>query len=220
MATTWITERSRRQWRLELLTAMFKNAPFHIESGSMASGRRVALHEYPKRDLPYAEDMGRKAVVYDITGYIIENDKLIGRGLGGRAAQFLASRVPDDQRVTRFQREVQFPELPAAETLDYRVARNVLIAALDSEGPGTLIHPTLPELQVMCQGYSVTESRDKGGFCVFQMRFVEYGRPANLLAFVRTQEAVQNAVTQNNVQSAQAFQDLLRRWGLFGLLGN
>lgn len=48
-------------WRDELRQASFRGVPFEVESHELTSGRRVQLHEYPLRDKPYAEDMGRKA---------------------------------------------------------------------------------------------------------------------------------------------------------------
>ena len=58
-------------WRERLTPAWFGNAEFHVEVGGKASGRRIALHEFPKRNLPYAEDMGRRAVRWTVQGYII-----------------------------------------------------------------------------------------------------------------------------------------------------
>src|SRR5262245_59263736 len=75
----WIVERSPEPWRERLRPASFRNAIFHVEVGGKTSGRRIALHEYPKRDTPFAEDMGRRTRVYDITGYVIEWDRQLGR---------------------------------------------------------------------------------------------------------------------------------------------
>ncbi len=66
-------------WRAALLPASFGGAQFHVEAASKAGGRRIALHEYPKRDQPYAEDMGRKARRWPVTGYIIGPNYLAGR---------------------------------------------------------------------------------------------------------------------------------------------
>ena len=33
--------------------------PFYVEIASKSGGRRTAFHQFPKRDTPYAEDMGR-----------------------------------------------------------------------------------------------------------------------------------------------------------------
>ncbi|WP_299733982.1 DNA circularization N-terminal domain-containing protein [uncultured Endozoicomonas sp.] len=48
-------------WRDRMLPGSFRGVPFYCESHSTSGGRRVAVHEYPKRDRPFAEDMGRKA---------------------------------------------------------------------------------------------------------------------------------------------------------------
>ena len=66
-------------WRDQLRPASFRGVRFYIEIGSRAGGRRIALHEYSKRDQPYAEDMGRRARKFQITGYLIGPDYLIDR---------------------------------------------------------------------------------------------------------------------------------------------
>lgn len=66
-----ITDISRTPWRDELLPAHFDSCLFHVESGARESGRRIVVHEYPKRDIPYAEDMGRTAIQFAVRGYCI-----------------------------------------------------------------------------------------------------------------------------------------------------
>jgi prophage DNA circulation protein len=59
-------------WRDALmLQASFKGIIFHVETGARLSGRRSVVHEYPKRNDPYAEDMGRQARRFNIQGYLI-----------------------------------------------------------------------------------------------------------------------------------------------------
>jgi prophage DNA circulation protein len=45
--------------------------PFRVDVDAKAGGRRIAMHEFPKRDTPWAEDMGRRARRFAITAYII-----------------------------------------------------------------------------------------------------------------------------------------------------
>lgn len=124
-------------WRTHLRQARFRTAEFFVETGNHAGGRRVALHQYPKRNLPYAEDMGRAANRFTIQGYII--------------GPF------------------------------YNDQRDQLISALEEDGPGQLRLP-LPyrkaDVFVMVQSYSVSETRERGGFCTIEMEFVEYGDPS------------------------------------------
>jgi len=109
------------------------------------SGRRIVPHEYPKKDVPYAEDMGRRAREFTIRGYII----VYPRNVDG-----------DDLKKK-----------------DYTVARDALIKALETDGPSTLQLPLLGIMNVACTRYRVTEENRSGGFCSFDMSFVEYGQP-------------------------------------------
>jgi prophage DNA circulation protein len=56
----------------ELRDASFRGAPFEVESRELAGGRRLARHEYPLRDTPFAEDLGRKAREYPVEAFIVE----------------------------------------------------------------------------------------------------------------------------------------------------
>jgi prophage DNA circulation protein len=65
-------------WRQKLLPAHFDGFLFHVESGSMESGTRVVTHEFPKKDLPYSESMGKKATEFTIRGYMIQFNRDTG----------------------------------------------------------------------------------------------------------------------------------------------
>jgi prophage DNA circulation protein len=60
-------------WRDSFLPAQYKGAQFFVESGGPESGRRIVLHEFPKRDPPYAEDMGRRARRISVRAYCIQS---------------------------------------------------------------------------------------------------------------------------------------------------
>lgn len=66
-------------WRDELRTASFRGVRFHVEQGTIVAGRRLARHEYPQRDVPYLEDMGRKAREYKVEAYVIGADYMVAR---------------------------------------------------------------------------------------------------------------------------------------------
>lgn len=60
-----------RSWRARLRPASWRGVPFYIEEGSAAVGRRFQMHEYPQRDTPWAEDLGRRQRTWNVTGYVL-----------------------------------------------------------------------------------------------------------------------------------------------------
>ena len=58
-------------WRARMMPASFNGARFHCESNARESGRRIVEHQFPKKDMLYAEDMGRGAREFTIRGYCI-----------------------------------------------------------------------------------------------------------------------------------------------------
>ena len=139
-------------WKLQLVPAGFRGVPFKVDVSTRSSGRRIVLHEFPKRDIPLAEDMGRAAHRFSVTGYVIGPD--------------------------------------------YKVQRDLLIMALEFEGPGPLLLPTSAELLmqmlVVPNNYSVRERREAGGIAEFEMTFVEAGN-AMLALNPSSQTGVSNA---------------------------
>jgi prophage DNA circulation protein len=129
-------------WRDALQPAAYRGAMFHVEAGTKEDGRRIVVHEFPKKDVPFSEDMGRRAIAFTVRAYCIQ--------------------YPRDTSVELYQR-------------DYRVPRDHLIRELEQEGSGTLQLPTLQPLTVVCQGYRLTEEERLGGYCVFDIQFVEAG---------------------------------------------
>jgi hypothetical protein len=127
----------KNPWRDKWQTALFRDAMFFVETDARTGGRRVALHQYPKRNTPYAEDMGRSANKFVVQGYLIG---------------------------------------PV-----YLDLKDNLVTALEKDGPGWLRLPLpfqMSDQYVMVMSYSVTQAREKGGFCAIDMEFVEYGDPA------------------------------------------
>jgi prophage DNA circulation protein len=138
------------------MPASFAGVRYHVEQQARSGGRRVVLHEYPKRDTPYAEDMGRAATRYQVTGYLIGPS--------------------------------------------YHLVKRALMQALDNGQGGTLVDPYLAEPKLcLCERYNVTETRERGGYCTFEMTFVEIGSPGN------TPEQVSSAFqTQSSAQDTSA----------------
>lgn len=71
-------------WKDKLQPATFRGVPFEVEGDDMEAGRRTQVHEYPQRDKPYAEDLGRATRKITLTAFVIgleymaARDKLLG----------------------------------------------------------------------------------------------------------------------------------------------
>lgn len=61
-------------WRESYQPASFRGVPFYVASHSAAGGRRAVTHEFPGRDVPYTEDLGRQARTWTVEAYVIGDD--------------------------------------------------------------------------------------------------------------------------------------------------
>jgi prophage DNA circulation protein len=138
-------------FRDALLPASYKAAPFFCEANSRNNGRRIITHEFPKKDIPYSEDMGRRAKVFTLRGYCITYPSTLEGNMGG------------------------------LYNIDYRVVRDNLLFQLESSGPGILVLPTLPPENVVLTRYRLTEEDRFGGYCAFDMEFAEFGLDPQVL---------------------------------------
>ena len=66
-------------WRDQLRAGSFRGAPFLIEHHAADVGRRIALHQYPLRDLPWAEDLGRRARQFRVECFVLGPDYMPAR---------------------------------------------------------------------------------------------------------------------------------------------
>lgn len=57
-----------------LIGASFRGVPFFVLSSDRAGGRRLVTHEFPLRDDPYIEDLGRRARTFAVEGHVIGDD--------------------------------------------------------------------------------------------------------------------------------------------------
>lgn len=84
-------------------------------------------------------------------------------------------------------------------TTDYTRGRDELARALDSNNPGWLQIHTMPPLYVQCQRWRLTETEKQGGYCTFDIEFIEYGlQPFQYTtdAYTAVQSAIDNLRTQ------------------------
>lgn len=66
-------------WQDNLRPASFRRVSFHVDTAATSAGRRLARHEYPQRDTPYLEDMGRKAREYRVDAFLIGAEYMADR---------------------------------------------------------------------------------------------------------------------------------------------
>jgi prophage DNA circulation protein len=68
-----------RTWRQRLRRASWRGVPFYVDEASGAVGRRIEHHEYPQRDTPWAEDLGRAQRTWQLVGYVLGDDYMTTR---------------------------------------------------------------------------------------------------------------------------------------------
>lgn len=82
-------------WREQLRPASFKGVPFFVADHEAEYGRRLVANEYPFRDTPYTEDMGRAVRRWTVTAYVLGQDYMASRDAiidaieGGGAGQLV-----------------------------------------------------------------------------------------------------------------------------------
>ena len=74
------------------LVGRFRQARFIVPNSDATFGRRAELHEYPQRDIPWVEDLGRKARQFTIEVFV--DGRLGGDYLSARDALIAAIEEP------------------------------------------------------------------------------------------------------------------------------
>ena len=169
-------------WFDQLQQASFRGVPFGVFGSDGRFGRRVAVHEYPNRDKPYIEDLGRSTRRISLTGFLIENSLVYGGG-------------------------------------DALSQRDAMVAAAEAAGAGTLVHPTLGELQVSVPdgGLSVVERWDQGRYFEIGFTFIESGERQFPSASTTTPDALNSLAGSLDLSAAQDFVSSLTRSVNLGL---
>jgi prophage DNA circulation protein len=162
-------------FRDDWIPASFRFVHFFVEASSRDCGRRVVEHEFPKKELPYAEDMGRRAKTFTVRAYCVT-----------------------------YPVTVDEPALFGLYNNDYRVGRDALISALEQPGPGILIFSTMPQESVVVTRYRVTEEERLGGYCTFDIEFTEFGLPPQYLSPSQNTNAALNGAADALRQQIKA----------------
>lgn len=97
--------------RDNLFPASFRGVPFDVTTSDLTVGRRVQLFEYPQRDKPFVEDLGRAARLIQVEAIIVGADyvermnRLIGAmetaGSGTLIHPFLGTMTVTPQSTTQ-----------------------------------------------------------------------------------------------------------------------
>ncbi|NKB37852.1 MAG: hypothetical protein GKR93_11900 [Gammaproteobacteria bacterium] len=66
-------------WKDKYQAGKFRNASFVTRRSDFGGGRRLAVHEYPLRDKPYVEDLGRRAKRFTLDLLVIGKDYMVVR---------------------------------------------------------------------------------------------------------------------------------------------
>lgn len=66
-------------WKNQLRPASFRGVSFGVEAHQSEQGRRKQVHEYPGRDDPYVEDLGKKAATFALTAFVVGADYMAQR---------------------------------------------------------------------------------------------------------------------------------------------
>lgn len=66
-------------WRDNLQKASFRSVSFGVVAADTSLGRRTVLHQYPLRDRPYAEDLGRQPREYTLECFVLGDDYFAAR---------------------------------------------------------------------------------------------------------------------------------------------
>ena len=77
-------------WRDQLRKASFRGVEFFVDTAESALGRRTVTHEYPLRDKPYVEDLGRLARKLTLEAYVLATPANAMNYMPGRDALIAA----------------------------------------------------------------------------------------------------------------------------------
>lgn len=74
-----------------MLPAVWRGVPFLVRSETVRVGRRVAMHEYPYRDTPWPEDMGRAPRIMSFSARLVGDTVILQRTAFAAACELKGS---------------------------------------------------------------------------------------------------------------------------------
>ena len=74
--------------------ASFRNAYFFVRDSDHSVGRRNVVHQYPQKDKPYIEDLGKDTDEFSINGYVVQNSENFQDYISARDELIAALKEP------------------------------------------------------------------------------------------------------------------------------
>jgi len=81
-------------WKLNLRPASYNGVLFYVEVQARQGGFRLVPHEFPKKNIPWSENMGRRVRHWAITGYLVYSPALMPDVFAQRDALIAALDTP------------------------------------------------------------------------------------------------------------------------------
>lgn len=78
-ATDVLTRLEGGSFWAQLKPASYRGVAFVVQEGTSHFGRRNQVHEYPYRDTPWVEDLGRQARTFEVKGFLVGDDVIAQR---------------------------------------------------------------------------------------------------------------------------------------------
>lgn len=162
--------------------ASFRGVPFFVESSERSGGRRVVVHEFPLRDEPFIEDLGRRARKFRVDGYVIGGDYVAQRDA-------LLSALEDEEGPGQLVHPYYKLRTAIAETVSVRETRaeggwaivTVEFCETPAQAPTPAIVPDLPgKVAVSAAAAHVAVAAELGE------KYSALGMPAFALASAQT----------------------------------
>lgn len=170
-----------------LIGATFRGVPFFVEASERGGGRRTVKHQFPYRDDPFIEDLGRDARTFHVDGYVLGDDYLTQRDA-------LLAVLEDEAGPGELVHPYHGVRRAICEKHGTREARDIggiaMIAMDFAEAPAQAVVPTV----VVDSAGQVSTSAD-AAHAATKAELVEKFDPSNLqaFAFASAETALKNA---------------------------
>jgi prophage DNA circulation protein len=156
---------------------------------------QISDHRNPWRDILLSQPASFAGVVF----HVEQGGRTSGRRTVDHQYPKRDPNYAEDmgRQSIRFNLSAYLIYSPNNPMYEYTSQRKALYEALEKEGADTLVHPVFAPggIKVMCERYTMTESRERGGYTQFEMQFVDAGTPVLAAGVPNTSSIVQSRAT-------------------------